>query len=586
MIGYEIIGQWTNHLWQSTLFVVVTALATLAFRKNSAGVRYCLWLSASVKFLVPFALLIKFGNSLWSAFAARQIATKLTLPAVSPTVQQITQPFTATSAPLTHTADWIPIAILSVWICGFLGVALVRFRGWLRIRSAMRASTPTDIQAGAAVRSSPGLLEPGVVGFLRPTLLLPDEILKHMPQSQLETVIAHELSHVRRRDNLTAAIHMVVEAIFWFHPFVWWIGARLIAERERACDEAVLSLGGEPRDYADAIVSVCKFYVESPLTCVSGISGADLKKRIVRIMARHVGLRMSLGRKLLLGTAGLLAVAMPVVFGVFHATQTRAESQAEDAANKPPVFAVASIRPNNSGARAVSIGAPSPDTFRAQNVWLRFLVQVAWDVKDFQVLGGPGWATSDRYDITAKSTENAGFPEMRLMLKALLEDRFQLKLHTETRELPIYALVVGKGAVKLRQTSEGSCAMPSPDRPANSPNPLPVCGNISSRPDGVDGIGISMAQLASSLSNSMQQTVVDQTGLTGKFDVHMKWAADQSTPGFWAPGLAHAPSVEASADSGPSIFTVIREQLGLALEARKGPVTVLVIDHAEQPSPN
>jgi len=88
----------------------------------------------------------------------------------------------------------------------------------------------------------------------------------------------------RRRDNLTAAIHMVVEAIFWFHPLVWWFGARLVEERERACDEAVLSLGCEPRDYADAILSVCKLYLESPIVCVSGISGSDLKRRIVRIM--------------------------------------------------------------------------------------------------------------------------------------------------------------------------------------------------------------------------------------------------------------------------------------------------------------
>src|SRR5579863_8361512 len=169
------IGQWTNHLWQSTLYAVVAALVTLAFRKNGAHVRYCLWLSASVKFLVPFTLLMNLGNRLWSAFAARQIATELAPPAVSLAVQKITQPFTASlsfvpSAPLTHTTDWISIAVLSVWICGFLGVALVRFRGWLRIRRAMRASTPIDIQAAAAIRSSPGLLEPGVVGLLRPIL--------------------------------------------------------------------------------------------------------------------------------------------------------------------------------------------------------------------------------------------------------------------------------------------------------------------------------------------------------------------------------------------------------------------------------
>ena len=128
--------------------------------------------------------------------------------------------------------------------------------------------------------------------------------------------------------------------------------------------------------------------------------------------------------------------------------------------------------------------------------------------------------------------------------------------------------------------------MPASELPAGSSNALPVCGNISMRPDGVEGTGITMAQLAAALSNSMQRTVVDQTALTGKFDVHMEWTADQSTPGFWAPGLAPVQSAEAPPDGGRSIFTVIREQLGLALEAKKGPVTVLVIDHAERPSPN
>ena len=196
LIWHQMIAELTNHLWQSTLFAVAVALASLAFRKNRAQVRYCLWLSASIKFLVPFALLMNLGNSLWGVFAARQIATELAPPAVSLTVEQIAQPFTgslslAPSATLTHTAHWIPIAILSVWVCGFLAVVFVRFRGWLRIRGVLRASTPIDIQAAAAVRSSPGLLEPGVVGVLRPVLLLPEDILQHLPQSQLQAVIAH-----------------------------------------------------------------------------------------------------------------------------------------------------------------------------------------------------------------------------------------------------------------------------------------------------------------------------------------------------------------------------------------------------------
>jgi beta-lactamase regulating signal transducer with metallopeptidase domain len=106
-----------------------------------------------------------------------------------------------------------------------------------------------------------------------------------------------EMCHVRRRDNLTAANHMVVEAAFWFYPLVWWIRARLVEEREQACDEAVLQSGSDAEVYAEGILNVCKFYVESPLACVSGISGADLRKRVVRIMTYscddhfHPGLR-------------------------------------------------------------------------------------------------------------------------------------------------------------------------------------------------------------------------------------------------------------------------------------------------------
>ena len=89
--------------------------------------------------------------------------------------------------------------------------------------------------------------------------------MQRLTPAQFEGVVAHELCHIRRRDNLTASVHMVVEALFWFHPLVWWIGARMVEERERACDEAVLSLGSEPVEYAEGILSVCRSYLESPL---------------------------------------------------------------------------------------------------------------------------------------------------------------------------------------------------------------------------------------------------------------------------------------------------------------------------------
>jgi bla regulator protein BlaR1 len=136
-------------------------------------------------------------------------------------------------------------------------------------------------------------MEPGVVGIFRPVLLLPEGILDRLTPAQLEAIVAHELCHVRRRDNLTAAIHMVVETIFWFHPLVWWIRARLIDERERACDEEVLRLGNQAEVYAESILEACKLYLESPLACVSGVTGSDLKKRIESIMANRHAVRLS-----------------------------------------------------------------------------------------------------------------------------------------------------------------------------------------------------------------------------------------------------------------------------------------------------
>ncbi len=137
--------------------------------------------------------------------------------------------------------------------------------------------------------SSQSLLEPGVFGIVRPVLLLPAGITNRLTASQLEAIVAHEMCHVRRRDNLTAAFHMLVEAALWFHPMVWWIGMKLVEERERACDEAVLQSSLDAETYAEGILNVCKAYVESPLPCISGVTGASLKERIVRIMTEQTG---------------------------------------------------------------------------------------------------------------------------------------------------------------------------------------------------------------------------------------------------------------------------------------------------------
>jgi uncharacterized protein (TIGR03435 family) len=276
----------------------------------------------------------------------------------------------------------------------------------------------------------------------------------------------------------------------------------------------------------------------------------------------------------------LIGIALVATIGVAHSQTGVPVPRAE--------FDVASIRPNTSGARPVRIGAPSPGRFNAENVWLRFLIQLAWNVKDFQVLGGPGWVTSDRYDINATTDGNATFEQMKPMIQALLNDRFHLALHSETREQPVYELVAAKDGIKLQTSKEGSCVTRSSVFGLPAPGQMPpnFCGNMMTSPRSISGDGISVEQIATALSNALQRTVVDKTGLTGTFDVHVEWTPDQSTPGLMAPGLAPVAN-EPSADAiSGSIFTVIREQLGLRFQSAKGPVKVLVIDHVERPSEN
>jgi hypothetical protein len=147
-------------------------------------------------------------------------------------------------------------------------------------------------------------------------LLLPAEIDSRLTPQQFQAILKHELCHVGRHDNLTAAIHMVVEALYWFFPPVWWIGTQMLDERERACDEAVVQSGNDARMYAEGILKVCRSYLASELPCVSGVSGANLKTRLEAIMKNADVSELSSGRKLVLGILAFSAVAAPILFGL------------------------------------------------------------------------------------------------------------------------------------------------------------------------------------------------------------------------------------------------------------------------------
>jgi uncharacterized protein (TIGR03435 family) len=577
-----------NRLWQSTIAAFVAWLLVLVLRNNHARARYWVWMIASIKFLIPFSLFIGAGEWLRTL-----TANPIPRPAAAAVMEQIAQPFPQAQTfvatghtNFAHSFTLLPTMLILVWACGAMVVALSWWMKWQQICAAVRRARPEAFSAGVPVLSTPALVEPGVFGIFRQVLLLPEGIVHRLTPAQLEAILAHEMCHVRRRDNLTFAIHMVVETLFWFHPLVWWIRARLVEERELACDEAVLQSGNEAEVYAEGILNVCKFYVESPLACVSGVSGSDLKKRVVRIMAERVGQKLTLGRRLVLSLIGLAVVALPIAIGLAHAPQLLAQSHADEAAATLPKFDVSTVKPSKAedGRRMIRF---TPDGVSMKGVSPEFLLRLAFGVESDRMLAVPGWAKSDVFDVDAK-VEGADAPKLaslnldqrKSMFLPLLIDRFNVKYHHETRELPIYELVITKGGSKLKESKQED----TPPSVSNPRRTMMTLGNGT-----IEANSSSIENLIQSLSPQVGRSIINKTGLSGNYDYTLKWTPDNSPPpmaGGPEGGPPRSDAGSAPDAGGPSLFTALQEQLGLKLEPQKGPVDVIVIDHIDPPSPN
>lgn len=265
-----------------------------------------------------------------------------------------------------------------------------------------------------------------------------------------------------------------------------------------------------------------------------------------------------------------------------------------------PAFEVASIKPNNAGDGRVMM-QNQPGRFIATNVTLRLLIRNAYQLQDFQITGGPSWLNSDHFDIVAKVPDGfqmqppgppgSGPGPLQLMLRSLLAERFTLVLHNETKDSPIYALVLARSDGRLgpeMKESTADCDGPmaagrgggGPMPPSGPPQPgdRMLCGMRMGPGTMVVG-GSPLSQFANSLGNSVGRVVLDRTGLTGNYDFNLTWTPDQMPRPAGAPELPVDPN-------GASIFTALQEQLGLKLDPQRGPVQLLVIDRAEKPIEN
>lgn len=545
-----------NHLWESTLFALIVGGFTLLARKNGARIRYVLWLTASAKFLVPFSLLVAFGSLFPSPFGTGGSAPASFIS----TAGQMAAPFTplggARATGAAHAAAdsgaIILLALGMLWALGAMAAAVRWFLRWRLVRRALTESTQSRIAFAIPVRMSSSQLEPGVVGILRPVLLLPGGIQDRLTSEQMRAVLAHERNHVAWRDNLAAALHMLVEVLYWFHPLVWWIGKRLIEERERACDERVLADGHSPETYAESILKICEHYLDSRLPCVAGVSGANLRQRIEGIMNNRMIERLSGVRKMALATAAVATIAIPVAIGVITSTTALAEADPSATAAVPGYKNVSiQLATAADGKLSFNIALKPDGTVKLHNISLRSLIASAYRVTESQVVG-LDWGKEPRYDISYDGlTPSPMDDKAHAIMRDVLARHFGVVLKEERSQRDGYVLLIASGGSKLK---------PNGADPAS-----PASFRVS--PTSVEAVKLPLGTLVKPLEAFLQAPVVDETGLQGNFDYKATWEVT-------------------SPDMHPDRETVLKaleDQLGLHVEARTLDVPVINVISVKSP---
>lgn len=261
-----------------------------------------------------------------------------------------------------------------------------------------------------------------------------------------------------------------------------------------------------------------------------------------------------------------IAAAAVTVIGLVSGPSARA--QAPSATPAPPKFEVASLKPSQPGGRARPLRpTPGGDRYEATNALLKTLITEAYRVKPEQVVGGPDWISTERYDLNAKAEKPSSVNDLNLMLQDLLAERFKLQIHRETKEFPVYALTVDKGGSKLQPNEAQSAGDPEIDYKQEPFLHMKLHAKF-----------VPMDYFAWRLGHVLDRPVIDLTKLKGGFDFDLAYTAELP-PGLPEGALLNGAPIDTS---GPSIFEALQKQLGLKLERQRGPVEIIVIDHAEK----
>jgi bla regulator protein BlaR1 len=423
-----------DHLWQSTLFGTAVWLITLTLRANAATARHVLWLIASLKFLVPFSALYLLGAAagLPTPVESQPPLLGLTTSAAAPVLAP------AASLGAAHRgsgAIFVAMAFV-IWMLGMAWVAAGWLRGWRMARSLVRAARPAP---GVApdVHVTDAAVEPSVIRVFRPVILLPAALLGRLDAAELAAVLAHERAHVARHDVLVTHLHRLVETLFWFHPLVWFIGAKITDERERACDEAVLTDGHDPSRYAAGILAVCRHCAGAHAPLNVAAIGGNLTGRIAHILAVRRADPVSTLKAIFIITCSLAAAAVPFVAGA-HDGDLRRHAALDNNSRllREARISIDAARENSPARPGI---AATEHEVRIGRVSLRQLIALAYDVSETRVDGATPWLDSPRYDIRAVVRGRVADPDdldphaLQGLVNELLARRFDLEIYVNQR---------------------------------------------------------------------------------------------------------------------------------------------------------
>jgi uncharacterized protein (TIGR03435 family) len=604
---------WTlvHFVWQGLCIAALYAATRRGMARTSPNMRYLLACAALAAMMAaPLVTWEVMRPAIASPEALYRIQTT---PPDASTIGSATTDTTLPAALRTTvssagSAQFLPWVVI-VWLAGAVVFWVRLAGGWIvaaRMRSTLVRRAPPEWQEtlrklGARIGLSrpvrllvSALVQvPTVVGWLRPVVLVPVGALGGLPAEQLEALLLHELAHVRRHDYLVNILQSVAEALLFYHPAVWWVSAHIRAERELCCDDVAVSVSGDAFTYAQALAQLESCRPEHLQAAVAA-NGGSLSGRIARLLGQsRPAVRSGLGP----GVVAVAILLMAAAYGLFGQS------------DEHPRFAVASIKPappvvGDPTHSPMGGGYRPGGRFTSTNMSLKLLIQFAYANHDdarsghwlplmaSQVIGGPAWIDTPGYNIEAKPEGNTDPKHTWLMVETLLADRFKLALHRETREVPVFNLTLAKSGPKLPAAKEAECMSIAPGEPPRHVPGKVDCGYVSGPGSAgnpghltIGGRKVHVADLVRELTLVLDRPVLDKTGFTGEFDLNLSFRPDEALQGsgFWPSDPTARPPIDSNI---PNIFAAMEEQLGLKIVAGKGPVEVLVVDHAERPTAN